>query len=321
VLLAIGFPIALILSWAFDFSAQGIRREKPAGQAGQPSAQGGAARAPTAALTFVIQGLVLLAVGFLVFKQYFLGAGPDDAANSASVPPVAADSATQAMRFNLTLPEGVRFVAGEVFLQGAAISPDGQNLVFTGVDASADRSRLYLLPLGSLEAVPLPGTEDANSVFWSPNSRELGFFAEGKLKTISVSGGAARPIADARGSSGASWNSSGVILASLENPGPIFRVNLDGSDPTPVTQLDTAVETDHTWPQFLDDGVHFLYLATGRTAADNQVLVGSLDSDVRIPLLKGVPAFTYAAPDVIVFLRDGVLQAQSFDRATFKLTG
>lgn len=311
VLLAIGFPIALILSWAFDLTSDGIRKEKSA-DTQSPSA-------PSAAvtLTYVIQGLVLLAVGFLVFDQYFAdGDAPAPAAQGSAQPGV------QQLKVTVTLPMGVRYAAGEVQVQGATLSPDGRNLVFTGAEAARAGGRLYVRPLGSIEAIALEGTEGANSVFWSPDSRQIGFFADGRLKTMPLGGDTARPVTNATGASGGTWNNDDVILASLENPGPIFRVELDGSAPVPITELDaTAGETDHVWPQFLDDGRHFLYMATGRSVETSKVLVGTLESDERIQLLEGVSTFRYAAPNGIVFLKDGILQSQTFDLATFSLSG
>ena len=83
-----------------------------------------------------------------------------------------------------------------------ALAPDGRTLVFTA-GAAGERPVLWRRPLDEVTAQPLPGTEDAQDPFWSPDSRSIAFFAEGKLKRISAAGGAVQVIApsiwDARG--------------------------------------------------------------------------------------------------------------------------
>ena len=69
-----------------------------------------------------------------------------------------------------------------------ALSPDGRQIVFV---ASGDgAARLWLRPLTTTTAQPLPGTEGADHPFWSPDSRAVGFFADGKLKRLDLGGGA-----------------------------------------------------------------------------------------------------------------------------------
>src|SRR4029078_11538549 len=91
------------------------------------------------------------------------------------------------------------------------ISPDGSTLAFTAVD-SAGQAMIWVRPLNSLAANPLPGTENAIRPFWSPDSRALGFVASGKLKKIAVSGGPAEIVCDAPTGSDGRWSKDGVIL-------------------------------------------------------------------------------------------------------------
>jgi Tol biopolymer transport system component len=312
-LVAIGFPIAVILAWAFDVGPQGVRAA---------SAEGGSAPAPTTGHWFgqVTQVLVLLAVGFLVLDQYFLDDRGDAAADAGRVD-AESTGPRQAMRFTVTLPEGIRFTVGEDFWRSTSISPDGTNIVFTGLDESTGAVRLYVRPIDSVEVRPLPGGDDGNSPFWSPDGRSIGFFADGQLKVVSLAGGLPRAVVEAVSFGGGAWNEDGVILASLETPGPIFMIPADSGVPTPVTEVDSSLEADHLAPQFVDDGEHFLYLATGRTSTDSRVYVGSLSSKTRTLLLEGVSAFTYASPDHVVFARGATLFSQAFDTTDFALKG
>jgi Tol biopolymer transport system component len=311
-LVAIGFPIAVILAWAFDVGPHGVRAA---------SGEGASAPAPTTGHWFgqVTQVLVLLAVGFLVLDQYLLDDRGGVSANAARV-----DSGStgprQTMRFTVTLPDGIRFTVGEDFWRSASISPDGTHIVFTGLDESTGTVRLYVRPIDSVEVTPLPGSEDGNSTFWSPDSGSVGFVANGQLKVVSLAGGPPREVVEAMSFGGATWNEDDVILASLRNPGPIFMIPADGGEPTPVTTFDSSLETDHLFPQFLDDGEHFLYLATGATP-NGKVYVGSLSSKTRTLLVDGVAGFTYAFPDQVIFFRGGTPFAQVFDTTRFALSG
>ena len=57
---------------------------------------------------------------------------------------------------------------------------------------------LWVRPLDSLDARPLPDTQDASEPFWSPDSRSVGVFgAQGKLKRVDLTGGGAQTITDA----------------------------------------------------------------------------------------------------------------------------
>ena len=74
-----------------------------------------------------------------------------------------------------------------------AISPDGQTIAFV---ATADgQSRLWLRSLVTGSAQPVKGTDGAEFPFWSPDSRSIGFFAEGKLSRLDVDGGSVRTLA------------------------------------------------------------------------------------------------------------------------------
>ena len=68
-----------------------------------------------------------------------------------------------------------------------AISPDADVVAF--VATSEGLPQLWLRPLASPSARPLSGTSGATFPFWSPDSRSLGFFADGKLKCIDIDGG------------------------------------------------------------------------------------------------------------------------------------
>jgi eukaryotic-like serine/threonine-protein kinase len=197
-----------------------------------------------------------------------------------------------------------------------AISPDGQKIVFVA-DAES-RPRLWLRLLNSVVARPMIGTDGVRTApFWSPDSRSVGFFADGKLKRSDINGGSAQVLTNASGTGGA-WNREGVILFTMLGT-PIFRVSDTGGERVPVTQLGRQQGT-HFAPQFLPDGRHFLYSVRGSSDVAG-IYVGQLGSTESRRLLDADPGATYASSGQLLFVRQGTLFAQRFDPVGLELTG
>src|SRR5579863_3867261 len=134
-----------------------------------------------------------------------------------------------------------------------ALSPDGKRIVF-GARTADGKAPLWVRSLDALTAQPLAGTEGAAFPFWSPDSRFIAFFANGKLKKIDASGGPAITLAEAPESRGGSWSRDGVIVFQPANTGgPLFRVLSAGGASSPVAKGGGRL------PWFLPDGRHFLY--------------------------------------------------------------
>jgi eukaryotic-like serine/threonine-protein kinase len=202
-----------------------------------------------------------------------------------------------------------------------SVSPDGRRIAFVAVRAGGTPV-LFIRPLNAVEAQPLAGTENAFHPFWSPDSRSIGFFAQGKLKRIDTAGGPPQNICDAGVNGlGGTWNANGVIVFG-SFPGPLKRVSASGGEPVPVTALNDKGEAAHAWPFFLPDGLHFLYVAVSTQAADARAIyAGSLDSTDRVQVLRTLSMPVYAPPGYLLFHRDGALMAQPFDVKKFALSG
>src|SRR5262249_37635561 len=161
--------------------------------------------------------------------------------------------AAQAVRFTLLPPEKTSFAEPSF-----SLSPDGRQLAFSATDATG-KTLLYLRPLNSFSAQPLPGTEGAELPFWSPDSRSIAFFSAGKLKGVEVCGGLPQTLCEARNAGGGSWNRAGEIIMAPTNGGALYRVPAAGGVPTTLTTLDQSRGEGSQWlPQFLPDGPHFL---------------------------------------------------------------
>jgi eukaryotic-like serine/threonine-protein kinase len=205
----------------------------------------------------------------------------------------------------------------------AELSPDGRRVV---LDVYLGQQRVLVLrSLDSSQIQPLPSTEDARSPFWSPDSRSIGFYADGKLKTVSANGGPAQVLCDASLSgSGGAWSSDGVILF-VGNSGPLQRVNASGGACTPVMK-GGADENDDS-PAFLPDGKHFLYRAKGGDESTRGIYVASLDNPAGQRLLSDLSSVVFAPSThgsrqgYLLFLRGTTLTAQPFDTGTLQLAG
>jgi eukaryotic-like serine/threonine-protein kinase len=222
--------------------------------------------------------------------------------------------------FLVAPPENMTFDVGPG-VPRPTISPDGTRLVVSVKDKS-NIFRLWERPLHALSGELLAGTEGAFSPFWSPDSRFIGFFADGKLKKIAVGGGLPQILCDTLGTSG-TWNRDGVILFSGAEGRPIQRVSAGGGVATAVTKLDQSRgERTHLWPHFLPDGKLFLYLAQSRSPEQpSGIYVKALDRDDARLVVRANSNVAYVSPGYLVYGRDGTLIAQSFDASRAETTG
>ena len=155
--------------------------------------------------------------------------------------------------------------------------------------------------------------------FWSPDSRSIAFFANGKLKRVEVEGSPAQVITDAINPRGGAWNSEGTILFNAASSGPLSRVSADGSALGAATEL-LKDQGSHRYPQFLPGGRQFIYFAIGKPEVSG-VYAGSLDGMPPKRILASDSQAVYAHPGYLLFLRQGVLLAQRFDLKKLELTG
>ena len=206
-----------------------------------------------------------------------------------------------------------------------ALSPDGSVLAFLGENNGS--RQLYIRPLEQLQAIPLPGTVGASLPFFSPDGQWIGFFAEGKLKKVAVSGGAAVPICDAPDPRGGAWGEDGDIVFSLASSvssprNSLLRVSSDGGTPQPATTLSDD-EVTHRWPQVLPGARAILYTAHNRANnyADANIVVQTLPNGPRKILQRGGSFGRYVPSGHLVYVHDGTLFAAPFDHVALEVTG
>ncbi len=229
-------------------------------------------------------------------------------------------AATSAIRFSIHPPGKKAFDATvrEFHPYSSALSPDGERLALVTMDEG--RTQLWVHSFDMLSAQPLAGAEGARNPFWSPDSRFIGFFADGKLKKIEAASGPPQTLCQAtRWGTAATWNREGVILFSADFS--IYRVSAEGGEPALVSKPDQTGEVHHLWPCFLPDGRHFVFTAGGLSKQANDLYIGSLDSSEIKPLLKDASRAVYAPQGYLLYVRDGALLAHPFDARALRFTG
>jgi len=232
-----------------------------------------------------------------------------------------APSASDPIRFSVGPPEKTVFSGPPnitVPVPQFALSPDGRALVFVANSSGAEPA-IWLRSFDQATPRPMPGTEHAQFPFWSPDSRWVGFFAEGKVKKVPVAGGPVQALADIADPFGGSWGADGSIIfaGSIHS---IFRVSSSGGIVTEVTKV--ASSNRALWPQFLPDGRHFLfYFQEGGTGGRRGIYVSSLDEETPKFIVRSDSSALYGWPGYLLSVDGDTLLGQEFDTAHLELRG
>ena len=221
------------------------------------------------------------------------------------------------LRVSVLGPEGT-ILSEEV--PDLVVSPDGRTLAFVAQD-STGQNHVWLRSLSSLGCRMVPGTEGGILPFWSPDGRNLGFFANEKLMRIPVTGEKPQVVTSAPNPRGGAWGANDVIVFAPAASGPLLQVSASGGETKPATTLDASEgESAHRFPMFLPDGTHFLYVAI--PGKDNRLntRVGTLDAKVG-PVVATAMGAAVFAQGFLVFNRDGAIVAQRFDAESMQTSG
>ncbi|HEY6572974.1 MAG TPA: hypothetical protein VI198_06600, partial [Candidatus Eisenbacteria bacterium] len=201
------------------------------------------------------------------------------------------------------------------------LSPDGNYLAFIVVD-SASVSRAWIRRMDEIKPRVIQGAEGFGRFYWSPDSREVAFIANGRMLRVPIAGGSPVVICDARGGADLSWGSKGLILMDGTRGDSLRVVPAGGGELRPATRIERSQgESGHAWPYFLPDGEHFLYMATMSNSSRSRIRlgkIGSLDSKL---LGESDGRVEYVPGGWILFLRETTLMAQKLDLNAGKLTG
>ena len=221
------------------------------------------------------------------------------------------------VRFTVGPPDKGRFAPVLYTTPAGTISSDGDRIAFPASGADGKQS-IWLRSLDSPVPRALPGTENAIVGCWSPDGKNLAFYAGGKLKQIEIANGLVHTLADALAFGLCAWNQDGVILI----PGTqINRLSASEGAVTPATLAkvkNTSQLAGERYPVFLPDGRHFLF-ETGNPETD--VWIASLDApNEATHLMTSVSQVLYSGGQLL-FLSGNTLVARSFDPTSLTFRG
>jgi Tol biopolymer transport system component/tRNA A-37 threonylcarbamoyl transferase component Bud32 len=222
-------------------------------------------------------------------------------------------------------PEAFEYRAPLVGLsqQDIAISPDGSTIAAVLRPGAAAASALYLRPAGAITSRRLAGTDDAAQPFWSPDGRFVAFVAGGKLRKVEAAGGPVQDVTAAADFAGGAWSARGEGLGTIVfgSSKGLFRVSAEGGAATPLTTVEKN-QAGHFWPEFLPDGVHYVYLAWSGDSTNRALFTGALDAGERPARLMAAESnASYAPPGHLLFHREATLFAQPFNANSLETTG
>lgn len=200
--------------------------------------------------------------------------------------------------------------------QGAfQLSPDGRHIVV------ATKNRLWVRSLSSLRFEALSETDGARLPFWAPDSQSMGFFAGGTLKRVALSGGAPVTVCPAADPRGGTWGGNDVIVFAAGGASSgLFRVAAGGDQPVALALFADGDAATLSFPEFLPDGRHILFLRESPSDETSGVYVAPVDGPAPVRVLADRSTVALAAGQVL-FRRDGALMAQPFDVTTRQVSG
>ena len=232
----------------------------------------------------------------------------------------------QPLRLSMTLPESWSLALSSSIGEPTSLvlSPDGRRLAIVARQADGP-STILMRELDSPAARPLAGTEGATSLFWSPDNRFIGFFAEGKVKKVDLSGGVPTVLCAATTPfGGGTWSHEGTIVFSTQEKGNyrLWKVADSGGQPTDALPDGPAGEQTgrEIRPWFLADGRTLLYVSYG-AGTKTAVYASRLDSPDRVKVVETDSSNAQYANGYLLFLRGTALMAQPFDEKRLAVTG
>lgn len=221
-------------------------------------------------------------------------------------------------RLQVILPVEQQLGTTATSLRLVAVSPDGRQVVYPA--AEGDRVLLYRRELGSLDAVPIPGSEGGFSVAFSPDGTRICFSSQERLKTAGFDGSA--PIELARSDWGGIWGPDNTIIYTPSFSEGLWRVPASGGTPEKLTEPDAARnELGHWWPELLPDGETVLFTAWSPPVENARLVALNLRTGERKEVLAGATHARYVPTGHLLFVRREGLLAAPFDARRLELTG
>lgn len=222
-------------------------------------------------------------------------------------------------RFAINLPQGETLVGPG---SAVALSHDGKQVVY--VSKQGNTTQLYLRPIDEFEAKPISGTVGAKAPFFSPDDKWVGFFADDKLKKVSLLGGSPQDICKAD-YFGGSWGSDDTIVFADVSKKGLWQVPSVGGKPEQLTTWKKLSKKrlagGHVFPQILPGGKAILYTVIGKFERDFQIAVHSIEKGEQKVIIEQGSHARYLPTGHLVYSLAGDLMAVRFDLKKLEITG
>jgi Tol biopolymer transport system component/DNA-binding winged helix-turn-helix (wHTH) protein len=203
-----------------------------------------------------------------------------------------------------------------------AVSPDGTRVVFSSRDANG-KVLLYWRRLDQPAVIPLPGTESAFSPFFSPDGKQLAFFADGRLRKVELDTGQVTILANAVNPAGGDWGEHDLILFNRAPTLDLWTVSANGGEATPIAR-DPNDTVSRYWPRILPGGKAILFTGIAGWQGDNahvRVEAMLLKDHRRRTLVEGATFGRYATSGHLLYVRNGIVFARRFDAERLEVSG
>jgi Tol biopolymer transport system component len=182
---------------------------------------------------------------------------------------------------------------------------------------------LCLRSLDEFNAKIIRGTEDAKTPFFSPDGNWIGFFAEGRLKRVSLLGGAPQTICDVQRAREGCWLEDDTIVFADERKYGLWRVSVSREEPrrltTPLKFQKENTEHSHLFPHILPEGKGVLF--TIASSGHSSIAVFSFETGQYKTLIEHGSCAHYVETGHLIYFLEGDLNAVPFDLKSMKKTG
>lgn len=205
-----------------------------------------------------------------------------------------------------------------------AVSPDGSKLAY--LIRSGSNDQLFMRDMDRLESQLVTNVKGLTQspLFFSPDGRWLGFFSQGKMNKLSLSGGAPITICDAPSNSSATWGAKGTIVFQREWGSHLWIVSSEAN--STARQLTTLKvregERAHLHPSMLPGGTHSLFtIWTGGKFEDALIAVVNLATGEHQAVLRGGADARFVPSGHLLYARGATIMAVPFDPGSLKPLG
>jgi Tol biopolymer transport system component len=246
--------------------------------------------------------------------------GDTTASPAAAKPKRKIRAPRHAVQFDIAPPAETTF-APPVMRQPFAISPDGTRLAFTATGPNG--THIWVRDLPSLDMRAVPGTDEAESVFWSPDSRSVYYSVKLTLKQADLETGSGRSVVEAPARVQLiTWRSKEDLFLHLGMHGNYYEFLVQNG-----SLRETQVGKGTRWPQFLPGGQLLVYVVFDPSVHRFRAMVADYPGFRQVPLMETDSMVQYAPPRRpgetahLLFLHGASLMAQPFDPDYERLAG